>query len=201
MGSMKVASVVAGGLLLISANNVFAASINGDIAFGTAPGASWTPTNNSLATGSGITTSNADGVIFNDGIDASSTDEAQVTTAFGDYSGVTPGTFVDFNDFVFDPLVPNTSLWTFSFGGSSYSFTMSTISIISQTSSSISLEGTGIASITGFEDTGGDFALTLNQSGQAFSFSSSASVVPVPAAVWLFGSGLLGLVGIARRKR
>ena len=27
------------------------------------------------------------------------------------------------------------------------------------------------------------------------------SVVPVPAAVWLFGTGLLGLVGIARRKR
>ncbi len=28
----------------------------------------------------------------------------------------------------------------------------------------------------------------------------SFTVVPVPAAVWLFGSGLLGLVGIARRK-
>ncbi len=27
-----------------------------------------------------------------------------------------------------------------------------------------------------------------------------AAVVPVPAAVWLFGSGLLGLIGIARRK-
>lgn len=27
------------------------------------------------------------------------------------------------------------------------------------------------------------------------------TVIPVPAAVWLFGSGLLGLVGIARRKR
>ena len=27
------------------------------------------------------------------------------------------------------------------------------------------------------------------------------TVVPVPAAVWLFGSGLLGLVGVARRKR
>ena len=25
-------------------------------------------------------------------------------------------------------------------------------------------------------------------------------VVPVPAAVWLFGSGLLGLIGVARRK-
>jgi PEP-CTERM motif len=25
--------------------------------------------------------------------------------------------------------------------------------------------------------------------------------VPVPAAVWLFGSGLLGLIGIARKKK
>lgn len=28
-----------------------------------------------------------------------------------------------------------------------------------------------------------------------------ASAVPVPAAVWLFGSGLLGLIGFARRKK
>lgn len=27
------------------------------------------------------------------------------------------------------------------------------------------------------------------------------TIVPVPAAVWLFGSGLLGLVGVARRKK
>ena len=27
------------------------------------------------------------------------------------------------------------------------------------------------------------------------------SVVPVPAAVWLFGSGLFGLIGIARRRK
>ena len=31
--------------------------------------------------------------------------------------------------------------------------------------------------------------------------SCSAPAVPVPAAVWLFGSGLLGLVGVARRKK
>ena len=29
---------------------------------------------------------------------------------------------------------------------------------------------------------------------------SANTVVPIPAAVWLFGSGLIGLIGIARRK-
>jgi len=32
-------------------------------------------------------------------------------------------------------------------------------------------------------------------------FESAASTVPVPAAVWLFGSGLLGLIGVAKRKK
>ncbi|MEA2079382.1 MAG: VPLPA-CTERM sorting domain-containing protein [Pseudomonadota bacterium] len=29
----------------------------------------------------------------------------------------------------------------------------------------------------------------------------ATNLVPIPAAVWLFGSGLLGLVGVARRKK
>jgi hypothetical protein len=33
-----------------------------------------------------------------------------------------------------------------------------------------------------------------------FEGTAYASPVPVPAAVWLFGSGLIGLIGIARRK-
>jgi hypothetical protein len=42
----------------------------------------------------------------------------------------------------------------------------------------------------------GNVAYTLNLQG-----TITPSAVPVPAAVWLFGSGLLGLVGVARRKK
>jgi len=34
-----------------------------------------------------------------------------------------------------------------------------------------------------------------------YSFHLQPTAVPLPAAVWLFGSGLLGLVGMARRKK
>lgn len=36
---------------------------------------------------------------------------------------------------------------------------------------------------------------------EVYSVTVEASVIPVPAAAWLFGSGLLGLVGIARRRK
>ena len=37
--------------------------------------------------------------------------------------------------------------------------------------------------------------------GFSANFEFKVAAVPVPAAVWLFGSGLLGLVGVARRKK
>ena len=37
-------------------------------------------------------------------------------------------------------------------------------------------------------------------SSDGYAVLSATTVVPVPAAVWLFGSGLIGLIGIARRK-
>lgn len=42
----------------------------------------------------------------------------------------------------------------------------------------------------------GNVNYTLNLQG-----TITPSAVPVPAAVWLFGSGLLGLVGVARRRK
>ena len=50
--------------------------------------------------------------------------------------------------------------------------------------------------------TGSKWALGGTGTNHVFiSGGISPVVVPVPAAVWLFGSGLLGLIGIARRKK
>ena len=49
---------------------------------------------------------------------------------------------------------------------------------------------------------GGDFTSATTFGPQVVSFGTAdVSIVPVPAAVWLFGSGLIGLVGVARRKK
>jgi hypothetical protein len=61
----------------------------------------------------------------------------------------------------------------------------------------VAMTGT-VAAFTGTTQTPlGSFMLASN--GE-FTYSTGVSTVPVPAAVWLFGSGLLGLVGVARRK-
>ena len=45
-----------------------------------------------------------------------------------------------------------------------------------------------------------DFSLSANSATGLSGFVQQA-VVPIPPTVWLFGSGLLGIVGIARRRR
>jgi len=47
---------------------------------------------------------------------------------------------------------------------------------------------------------GSQFATSKNFKAAAWAVHDG-DVVPVPAAMWLFGSGLLGLTGIARRKK
>lgn len=41
----------------------------------------------------------------------------------------------------------------------------------------------------------------VSTAGNAGAACGAPAVIPVPAAVWLFGSGLLGLVGVARRRK
>jgi hypothetical protein len=68
-------------------------------------------------------------------------------------------------------------------------------------SSWILLSGTwdGLISNVTTLDLSLDIVPVLGQDGAVDNFTLTA--VPVPPAVWLFGSGLLGLVGMARRKR
>jgi len=84
----------------------------------------------------------------------------------------------------------------------------------------VSLDGAAISSILGnFENANGaqlslltvstaNIALDGHQAdtfggggGWMLAENSDLFTVPLPAAVWLFGSGLIGLIGIARRKK
>lgn len=56
--------------------------------------------------------------------------------------------------------------------------------------------GSGGFDVALHQGTGNSVAVSLALVG-----ATNVTVVPVPAAVWLFGSGLVGLAGIARRKR
>jgi len=62
---------------------------------------------------------------------------------------------------------------------------------------------TGVSSFTfaASSAVAGGTSLILSTDRTPIIAYENVPAVPVPAAVWLFGSGLLGLIGIARRKR
>ena len=63
--------------------------------------------------------------------------------------------------------------------------------------------GAGFGDFTGvqLQVTGANGASGFYDAAPSLIGVTSSAVVPVPAAVWLFGSGLIGLVGVARRKK
>ena len=73
-----------------------------------------------------------------------------------------------------NPTIPVTSDWDVTAAGTSATVTVNNATILPTSSA-----------FPGFQP---QFSGTLNQ-------------VPIPAAAWLMGSGLLGLVGVARRRR
>lgn len=72
---------------------------------------------------------------------------------------------------------------------------LATLSFDALTQGATTLEASAtVGDLTeGFPLASGGFAEVIYTPG-------SVEVVPLPAAVWLFGSGLLGLIGVARRK-
>ena len=69
-----------------------------------------------------------------------------------------------------------------------------------------SVLSTDLLSAIGLSGTGFDYlaySIDVNSLGQVVDAGvvNTASVVPLPAAAWLFGSAILGLLGVARRKK
>ena len=79
----------------------------------------------------------------------------------------------------------------FNWGGNNDIDVVNVWDVAGATYTATDVEGDGVA---GYDMVDGPFV------GYSAAFSFTAPV-PVPAAVWLFGSGLLGLVGVARRKK
>ena len=73
---------------------------------------------------------------------------------------------------------------------------LTSLSITDQSAEILTLTGTGVLSGNG-ESTAATWEFSGNTGA---SYSMTVTAVPVPAAIWLFGSGLIGLVGIARKK-
>jgi hypothetical protein len=122
------------------------------------------------------------------------------------YAAVLSGQAVTFNPFVFSPVLspnPVMALWAFESDGISYSFNATGVTISGQTSHTITMHGSGMAHITGFDDTPGHWYFSANRAGGTASFSASTEVnsVPEPASMFLLGSGLLWIGVLGRRKK
>jgi hypothetical protein len=126
----------------------------------------------------------------------------------GSYAG-TEGAVVTWTDFSWNPpSTPVTPLWTYMFGGDTYSFDLATLTVVSQSSSFLNLTGTGTATISGglYDPTPGTWSFTISDTGgpnanMRFVYVSNTAAEGVPeggSAIALLGFALLALEGVRR---
>lgn len=124
-------------------------------------------------------------------------DEPFIAAGVNDFAFAAGGT-ASFNTFSLDINGP-TEIFSFG-GGGLFTATSADVDFMSPTAIDITM--TGVWSLDGFDDTAGLLVLTLDSlGGTEFTFSGSGTVapIPVPAAIWLMGSALLGL-GLRRTR-
>ena len=144
-----------------------------------------------------------------------------VTGASGDFAELAPIystsadpvlTYGEANPFTFDPF-PSFPLeiWTIESDTSNkiFSFSLSSANLKTRGEGQIYLTGNGTLTADGYLGTPGSWSFTTQKAEDSslgkveFSYSTGnvANPVPEPATILLFGTGLAGLAGIARRKK
>lgn len=122
-----------------------------------------------------------------------------VSGDFDDY--VDSGDAVLFNSFTFDPVSTPVAAPLWEVGG--FSFQLDSVTVSLRNSYNLVLDGIGMISGNGFDETYGTWSMSIDSLATSFSFSSGTTAtapVPEPATMLLFGSGLAGLAGYGRKK-
>jgi hypothetical protein len=117
----------------------------------------------------------------------------------GSFASVPTGTQVTFYPFTFLPFTAPRTLWSFTAGADTYSFTATSLVNVTPLPSYLNLQGSGVVSITGFADTAATWSYTDTGSGAGpgFNFGASITATPEPSTASLMT--VLALIGGAVR--
>ncbi len=158
------------------------------------------------------------GTIDFNGAASTNTGDLATATAFTSFSGVTVSSAVPpsgsysglggqavttMNGFVFNPPSGVNPLWSFTIGSVTYSFNLFTAQAVTQTANFLNVQGTGMAFITGYDPTPGEFSITLTSANgrpaTAFSFTAETAVPDGGSAVALLGIALTVIEALRRK--
>jgi len=121
--------------------------------------------------------------------------------ATGDLTAIPDFTFNSLNDFQFT----DTGFDLFS-NLNGFTFTLDSINVTKQTATNLIMTGNGILSAAGYDDTAYTWSFSSDKTSTVSAFSSTlapspASPTPEPTTMLLFGTGIVGIVGMSRRKK